>query len=188
MNATDTLDDYAHRGARAQCNFLDGRTFPAAAELAGTAWEGFGGLSLRDGPAPPCATPIQAFGAFEGNGAVVSAVTGLETMYDNPAQPGSAFRSFDLTLLSQGGRGFSSVHGGARTLVDCALSAESWRARCGAYVGAWLDAVAELEALASLGAYAYEHPADPFPELVDAADGPVFDAEGLGHPLLPSSR
>ena len=30
--------------------------------------------------------------------------------------------------------------------------------------------VGELEALAALAAYGYEHPADPFPELVD--DGP----------------
>jgi DNA mismatch repair ATPase MutS len=33
--------------------------------------------------------------------------------------------------------------------------------------------------------YAYEHPSDPFPEIVE--QGPLFDASGLGHPLLPSS-
>ncbi len=31
-------------------------------------------------------------------------------------------------------------------------------------------------------AYAFENPADPFPELV--ADGPIFEGSGLGHPLL----
>jgi DNA mismatch repair ATPase MutS len=40
-----------------------------------------------------------------------------------------------------------------------------------------------LEALNALAGYAYEHPDDPFPELVDR--GPVFDAEDLGHPLIP---
>ena len=35
---------------------------------------------------------------------------------------------------------------------------------------------------ASLAGYAFEHPADPFPEIVE--DGPRFEAEGLGHPLL----
>ncbi len=32
-------------------------------------------------------------------------------------------------------------------------------------------------------AYAYERPADPYPELV--AEGPLFDGAGLAHPLMP---
>jgi DNA mismatch repair ATPase MutS len=66
-----------------------------------------------------------------------------------------------------------------------ALAAESWRSRHGAGVRVWLSAIARLEALSSLAMYAYEHPEDPFPELVD---GPAsFDAHELGHPLLPSA-
>src|SRR4029079_8767784 len=38
--------------------------------------------------------------------------------------------------------------------------------------------------LTALSGYAYEHPGDPFPEIVDA--GPLFDGEALGHPLLPA--
>jgi len=63
-----------------------------------------------------------------------------------------------------------------------ALAGEAWRARCGGHVAGWLEALAELEALASIGAYRYEHPEDPFPELDDGATGPVFDATGLGLP------
>ena len=37
----------------------------------------------------------------------------------------------------------------------------------------------------SLGGYAYEHPADVFPEFVETS--PCFEAEGLAHPLLPES-
>jgi hypothetical protein len=72
--------------------------------------------------------------------------------------------------------------------TQCALAAEAWRTRSGGDVAGWLDAVAELEALASLAAYAYEHPADPFPVLDDGPAGPVFDAEALGHPLIPGAR
>ncbi len=59
---------------------------------------------------------------------------------------------------------------------------EDWRARCGGRLRRWLEALGELEALCDLAAHAFEHPDDPFPELVDPA--PVFDARGLGHPLL----
>jgi DNA mismatch repair ATPase MutS len=45
-----------------------------------------------------------------------------------------------------------------------------------------LAAVGEFEALLSLGCYAYEHPADVFPEFT--AVSPCFEAEGLAHPLL----
>ena len=68
------------------------------------------------------------------------------------------------------------------------LSIERWRRRYGADIAQWLDAAGELEALLDLAAYAYEHPADPFAELVDADPvngGPVFAGLGLGHPLLP---
>ena len=67
-----------------------------------------------------------------------------------------------------------------------AWAIEAWRARYGGQVRRWIEAVAEVEALASLAAYHYEHPGDPFPEIVD---GPAtFDGERLGHPLLPAAR
>ena len=59
--------------------------------------------------------------------------------------------------------------------------------RNGPQLRAWIDALGEIEALVSLAAYAYERPDEPFPELVDA--GPLrFEAEALGHPLLPADR
>jgi hypothetical protein len=68
-----------------------------------------------------------------------------------------------------------------------AFAVEAWRARYGPRLEAWVAAVGELEALASLAAHAYEHPADAMPELVEAA-APLFDARDLGHPLLAESR
>ncbi len=62
------------------------------------------------------------------------------------------------------------------------LAGERWQARHGGAVRGWLAAVGEFEALAALSGYAFEHPEDVFPELV--SEGPVFEAEGLSHPLL----
>lgn len=67
-----------------------------------------------------------------------------------------------------------------------AFALEHWRRTDGPRIGAWLRAVAWFEAYASLAAYAYENPADPFAELV--AGEPRFEAENLGHPLLPRAR
>ena len=66
------------------------------------------------------------------------------------------------------------------------LAADSWRHRFGSSLPLWLETIGELEALAALGAYTYEHPEDVFPEFVENA--PCFAAEGLAHPLLPRSR
>jgi hypothetical protein len=62
----------------------------------------------------------------------------------------------------------------------------AWRRRHGADFLRWLGVLGSFEALHSLAGYAYENPADPFPEFVP--DGPLFDAEALGHPLLPPGR
>src|SRR4029453_4735154 len=59
---------------------------------------------------------------------------------------------------------------------------EAWRRRCGPSVAKWLENFGEFEALCSLAAYAYEHPADPFPEVVET--GTVLEAADLRHPLL----
>ncbi len=66
-----------------------------------------------------------------------------------------------------------------------ALKSEGWRAHSGPAVRRWLTATGEIEALCSLASHAYEHPADPFPELRDEAAGPQLEAEGAAHPLIP---
>ena len=63
---------------------------------------------------------------------------------------------------------------------------EAWRRRSGPALRRWLEAVGEIEALCALASYAWEHPADPFPELADG--GACFDGEDLAHPLLPEAR
>ncbi len=63
-----------------------------------------------------------------------------------------------------------------------AMAIEHWRRRHGTQMPEWVAALGEFEALISLSTYSYEHPGDTFPQLVEK--GPVFEAEGLGHPLL----
>ena len=69
---------------------------------------------------------------------------------------------------------------------------EAWRVVHGPSIRKWMGAVAEFEALASLAAYHYEHPEDPFPVIVTSGDKrpPTarFEGSALGHPLLPASR
>jgi len=74
-----------------------------------------------------------------------------------------------------------------------AWALEAWRRRYGRHVRVWLRVVGEFEALASLSAYAYEHPADPFPEFVPVDSDPgagtgFFEGVGLGHPLVPAAK
>jgi hypothetical protein len=71
-------------------------------------------------------------------------------------------------------------------VVHVAYRIEAWRIGQKRLVGDWLDAVGEFEALCSLSAYAYEHPEQPFPEILDA--GPCLSAKALGHPLIPARR
>ena len=65
---------------------------------------------------------------------------------------------------------------------------DAWRAASGAAVPRWIAAVGEFEALSALAGYAYEHPDDPFPAVETLDRGPIFDGDGLGHPLIPADR
>jgi hypothetical protein len=69
--------------------------------------------------------------------------------------------------------------------VQVAFAAERWRQAHGSALRGWIDVVGQIEALLSVASYSYEHPADGFPEFVDGAAS--FEAEGLGHPLVPAA-
>ncbi|MFK7778901.1 MAG: hypothetical protein QM501_12410, partial [Gimesia sp.] len=65
---------------------------------------------------------------------------------------------------------------------------QRWLKQVGPQCPEWLSAVGEFEALCSLAGYAYEHPNDPFPEIVEPESGPRFEGIDLGHPLLPNDQ
>jgi hypothetical protein len=65
---------------------------------------------------------------------------------------------------------------------------ERWRRANGDRIRGWLDAAAELEALSSVAGYAYEHPEDPFPEVLDGGGtAALLEGDALRHPLLPGA-
>ena len=68
--------------------------------------------------------------------------------------------------------------------AQCVFVAEGWQQEFGPHIREWLDAVGEFEALTALAGYAFEHPSDVLPEFTK--DGPLFEIEGMTHPLLPS--
>jgi len=70
--------------------------------------------------------------------------------------------------------------------AQCVFLAEGWQQEFGPHIRVWLDAVGEFEALTALAGYAFEHPDDVFPQFVER--GPLFDAKGLTHPLLPFGK
>jgi MutS domain V len=73
--------------------------------------------------------------------------------------------------------------------VQVGMAAEAWRRRWGARMRRWAELTGEMEALLSLAAYSYEHPADPFPEFVESENGiGFFDGAELGHPLVAAEK
>jgi hypothetical protein len=70
--------------------------------------------------------------------------------------------------------------------TQLAFAMERWRRVSGEPIHRWIDTVGRIEALSSLARFSYEHPEDPFPEIVE--HGPTFEGDGLAHPLIPESR
>jgi len=66
------------------------------------------------------------------------------------------------------------------------MTIDAWRVAAGAAVPRWIAAVGDFEALCAVAGFAYERDDAIMPEVT--ADGPLFDAAGLGHPLLPRRR
>jgi DNA mismatch repair ATPase MutS len=81
---------------------------------------------------------------------------------------------------------FLTVSGFLLWATQLSFAIEQWRLQHGPTVRRWLDAVGELEALCALAGYAYEHPEDPFPEILES--GPEFDGADLRHPLRPRTQ
>lgn len=63
---------------------------------------------------------------------------------------------------------------------------ERWKVRYGQHISKWLETVGELDALCSLGTFAYNHPQYTYPELTEKPF--YFLATQMGHPLMPVSQ
>lgn len=98
----------------------------------------------------------------------------LDTLADlNDSRHNWFVRLFDVPLLYS---------------LQVGFALDRWRRKYGVGVAAWLDVTGQIETLASLATYSFEHPEDPFPEFEPAAEAPAFAGHSLGHPLLPAHQ
>jgi hypothetical protein len=67
--------------------------------------------------------------------------------------------------------------------TQVAIALDRWRRAFDVPMRRWLTAWAEFEGLLALATYAAEHEENVWPEVLDGAE-PVFDVEGMVHPLL----
>jgi hypothetical protein len=74
--------------------------------------------------------------------------------------------------------------------LQLALAIDAWRARSGPAIASWLAAVGEFEGICALASYTWECPGDVVPEVEPsgAASRVWFEAEHLGHPLIPEAN
>lgn len=74
------------------------------------------------------------------------------------------------------------------TLWDyqCMIALEEWKKKSGKGLKAWLNVIAEVEAIASLSNIRYDNPSWATPQIFEEQSG--LSAQGLGHPLLTHQR
>ncbi len=68
--------------------------------------------------------------------------------------------------------------------VHLAFRLEHWRSQTALRIAQWLEAVGQVEALASLARYGFENPENTYPTISPLSEGPVFNAVALSHPLI----
>jgi hypothetical protein len=109
----------------------------------------------------------------------------LETQGEPASRQIRRLHTLIRRLDDRGNQFFAPIAAAVMWGTQFAIAVENWRRRSGGSIRRWLLAVGEFEALCSLAAYSFEHPADPFPTL--SGQKAWFLAEGLGHPLLPEA-
>jgi hypothetical protein len=147
-------------------------------------------VAATDAPARDLRLLAQLLEMLEGQRFAAPRLVALRAAIDTDGLPASRqiARLGRLVELLDARRNqfFAPIGAALLFTTQVALAIDAWRARCGPSLRAWIGAAAEFEALASLATHACEHPADVFPELKTGA--PHFEAERLGHPLLPVAR
>lgn len=109
----------------------------------------------------------------------------LESGVRPPSRQIAQLRRLIALLESRKNQFFAPLAALLLWTTQVGLAIEAWRRTSGQAIAAWLTVVGEFEALSALASYAYEHPADPFPEIVPT--GPRLEGTRLGHPLLPEA-
>ena len=105
--------------------------------------------------------------------AAVRALRGIQNQFNVAEQLEKEYAVVLSILLSMG--------------TQAAISIANWKHIYADPLRQWSRAWGEFEALCAVANYAFEHPANAFPELVPLARETQFHATALGHPLLPAS-
>jgi DNA mismatch repair ATPase MutS len=70
--------------------------------------------------------------------------------------------------------------------MQCINRLKKWSKHNGSHTGTWLRILGEFDAFSSLANYRYNNPDFVFPALSEGSE--IFDADGLGHPLIPERK
>lgn len=84
---------------------------------------------------------------------------------------------------------FFSLFIGIPTLWDlhCLAGLEKWKAKHNAHLNAWLDVLADTEAMNSLAGHAFAYPEYTTPQ-VTWDNGVYIETKNMGHPLIPAEK
>ncbi len=67
------------------------------------------------------------------------------------------------------------------------IGIDRWKRQHADDLRQWLSAWSDFEVLNALATYAFEHPANTYPEILPDTHSPTFEATALTHPLLPNA-
>jgi DNA mismatch repair ATPase MutS len=116
----------------------------------------------------------------------------LKQLTEQARNGAASLRSLERLLDAVNQRNKEWFYGPSLLLLagtQLCMAIEEWRSEHGESLQTWLNAWAEFEALNALAAYGYENPEHTFPDLAGpgrgSGDTACFEAEDLGHPLLP---
>ena len=70
--------------------------------------------------------------------------------------------------------------------INCVLLLESWNRRHRKCLPVWFDCIAQADAYISFAVFSFNNPEFIFPQAM--TEGPVMNAVGLGHPLIPEKK
>ncbi|MCF0072347.1 DNA mismatch repair protein MutS [Dyadobacter sp. CY261] len=100
------------------------------------------------------------------------------------AQAGNLFEKLDYR-----NNPYFAIFVGITTLWDlhCLAGLEKWKAAHQEHLTAWLDVLADTEAMNSLAGHAFAHPDYVVPQVYDS-DEVIITTTTLGHPLIPVAK
>ena len=147
-------------------------------------------LSAAEAPSRDLSVLASLLGILESQGFAAEHLVSLQSRLSSDGEPASAKIRRLARLIeyldARRNQLFAPVAALLLWGTQFAFAIEAWRRSSGPQVPRWLEAVGELDALLALASYGFENPEDVFP--ATTGEKALFEAEGLGHPLIPPDR